>query len=121
MKSYDFEGPCSEKLLKDFEEDVYIRLSRDFLNENNYGNVPMCRGDTSFLYEVVHGDGSPYETEIERKGHVLIRNGKVIDFRSYGIGPGPIEEIVNVSARLRAENIAKNIEYLIRQGMKGSA
>ena len=115
MKSYDFEGPCSEELRKDFDKSAYIQLSKELLNKINCWGEFRKNGDVCFLYEIVHGDGSPYENEIERTGHVLIREGKVIDFMSYNFRPGPIEKILDNSARLRAEHIAENIEYILRQ------
>ncbi len=115
MKSYDFEEPCSEELGKDFDKNAYIRLSRDLLNETNYWNGDMKSGDMGFRYEIFREDGGLYEGEIERTGHVLIRDGKVIDFMSYNFQPGPIENIVNHSARSRAEHIARNIEEILKR------
>ena len=116
MKSYDFEGPCSEELGKDFDKDAHIRLSRELLNETNYWGGDMIPGDKGFCYEITHSDGGLYDGETERTGHVLVREGKVIDFMSYNIRPCKIENIVNLSARTRAEHIARNIEEILKKG-----
>lgn len=121
MKSYDFEESCSDELKKDFDNGAYIRLSRDFLNRSSYWTDFQKSGDVSFLYEIIHENGTPYLNSIERTGHVLVREGKVIDFMSHNLRPGPISEIVNISARSRAEHIAKNIEDILFREMKDSA